>query len=437
MKIRSSSCLILLATWCFASTPALAAESIILRTAVTPEDAWLGQKVILHVDVLAKDGWAQLRKVADAEVQGAYLLRLETQGTRLSEAIDGDSYTGQRYEFMLFAQRAGEIVVPAVPVDVEVKRWGAGAASDIHRLSTPNTVFAARMPPGAEDLRGLITTSSLTANQEWEPELDDATVGDAIRRTITLRAADVSGIAFAPMLHGQIENLGIYPGEPTVEDRFARGTLDGTRVETVTYVFERPGKFEVPAMVFPWWDVRNQELKHLELPGLTLQVSGSANAESMPVDQSASQKNPWLVWAALLAALLAALVAFRSAGHIADRWTALRKTRSDTEAAYFRRVRRSLRSGDREAILRETMRWLDRMNDGSRPARLDEFMREYGDAGAQAAALDLAHSFSPEREKLDVAALRRGLKAARKRFRQAQRARKHVAGVLPGLNGAG
>ncbi len=413
---------------------ALAAEPIILRASVTPEDAWLGQKVILHFDVLARDGWAQLKKAGDAEVSGAYLLRLESQGTRLSETIDGDTYTGQRYEFMLFAQRAGTITVSPLPVDVEVKTWGADADSQIHRLSTPLIELVARTPPGAEGIRGLITTTSLTANQKWEPEIDSADVGDAIKRTITLRAEDVSGMAFTPMLHSQIEKLGIYPGEPTVEDKFARGKLTGTRVETVTYVFERPGEFEVPGIVLSWWDVRNRELKHLELPGLSLRVSGDATAEPVPVDQSTLQKGTRLQWLALLASLIAAVVVLRYGGGVADRWTTWRKSRSESEVNYFRRVLQSLRSGDQEAVLRDTMRWLDRINDGPRPARLDEFMRQYGDAGGQTVANDLAQSLSVDREGLDFAALRKDLKAARKNWQQAQRGRNPVIGALPGLN---
>jgi len=433
VKIRSNSRLILLATWCFASAFALAAEPIILRSSVSPEEAWLGQKVVLHIDVLAKDGWAQLKKTGDAEIPGAYLLRLETQGTRLNETIDGDSYTGQRYEFMLFAQRPGNITIPPVPVDVEVKRWGVGAATETHRMSTPNTVFVAQTPPGAEGIRGLISTSSLTASQKWEPELDDAGVGDAVKRTITLRAADVSGMAFTPMRYSEIENLGIYPGEPTVEDKFARGDLTGTRIETVTYVFERPGTFELPGIVYTWWDVRNQELKTIELPGLSMQVSGSVATESVPEEQTTRQTNAALKWAGVGALLLTVLFTLRPGGHIADRWTAWQKTRRDSEAAYFRRVLRSLRSGNREAMLRETMRWLDRINDEPRPARLDEFMRRYGNAGLQSAA----NGLSGDREKLAVASFTRGLKAARKNWRRAQRVRKHAAGVLPGLNSAG
>ena len=131
------------------ATNAQSAEDIVFRTSVTPEDAWVGQQILLQVDVLAKDGWAQLKKISETEVQGAYMLRLETQGTRLSETIDGDSYTGQRYEFMLFTQRDGNFVVPSMPVDVEVRQYGAGDGSKLSRMSLPVVEFATRTPPGS------------------------------------------------------------------------------------------------------------------------------------------------------------------------------------------------------------------------------------------------------------------------------------------------
>ncbi len=435
MKSKASVCLILFAIWFMTSVHVLAAEAIILRSSVTPEEAWVGQKVVLHVDVLAKDGWAQLKKVADAEVRGAYLLRLETQGTRLSETIDGDNYTGQRYEFVLFAQREGEITVPPLPVDVEVKTWGAGADSRIHRQSTPLIEFVARTPPGAEGIRGLISTTSLTANQEWEPENDSPKVGDAIKRSITFRAEDVSGMAFTPLLHSKIENLGIYPGEPTVEDKFARGDLIGTRVETVTYVIERPGETEIPGVVLTWWDVDAEELRRIELPGLSLQVAGSATAESMGFEQSAQQQNTRLLWSALLVVLIAAVIVLRFGGRAADRWIAWHKARSDSEAAYFRRIAQSARSGDQEAVLRDTMRWLDRINDDSRPARLDQFMQQYGDTSVQEAIFDLTHSLASNRDRSDIAALISGLTVARMRWQQAHRGTRRMTGLLPALNG--
>jgi len=414
---KSRACLALFAIWFIISDCALAAEPIILRTSVTPVTPWLGQKVIMHVDVLAKDSWAQLKKVGDVEVQGAYLLRLETQGTRLSETIEGDSYTGQRYEFMLFAQREGTLTVPPLPVDVEVRTWGAGGGTRIHRMSTPRVEFLARTPPGAEGIRGLISTVDLTANQHWEPETENPVVGDALKRTITLRAKDVSGMAFAPISHNRTEDLGIYPGEPEIDDRFARGDLTGTRIETVTYVFERAVEFEIPDLELAWWDVGAGELKQLVLPGLSLQVTGNAAAEPGPVEPPL-QNSPWLLWSALIAVLIATVVALRIGRGTANHWVAWRKARSEREVVYFRRIARSARMGDDRAVLRETMRWLDRINDESRPARLDQFLQKYGDAQAQD----------------NVSGLISALAVARKRWQRAQRHTGQVTGLLPEFN---
>jgi hypothetical protein len=412
------ACFALVFTCSVSSDSVPAAEEIILRTAVTPEEAWIGQKVVMHVDVLAKDGWAQLKKVTDAEVDGAYLLRLESQGTRLNETIDGDSYTGQRYDFMLFAQRDGKITVPPALVDVEIKTWGADGGARIERMSLPLVEFVARTPLGAEGIRGLISTRNLTASQDWDPETESPVVGDAIKRRITLRAEDVSGMAFAPTLHSEMENLGIYPGEPTVEDKFARGDLTGTRVETVTYIIERAGEFELPSVELSWWNIETEELQHIVLPGLLLQVTGGPAVASQP------NERPSRSTLISLFVIVVTLLVFGS--RLLALWTAWHRVRNESEATYFGRIRHSARSGDQTAVLSDTMRWLDRVNDDSQAARLDLFMQKYGDSRAREVVLE---GIEP-----DTMAFFNSLAAARKCWQRAQRGGE-AGNLLPDLNG--
>ena len=420
MKARAIYCLMLFVMPCMTTDYVLAADAVILRTAVTPEEAWVGQKVVLHVDVLAKDGWAQLRKVADAEVDGAYMLRLESQGTRLGETIEGASYSGQRYEFMLFAQRDGKLTIPPAPVDVEVKTWGAGGGTRIERMSLPGVEFIARTPPGAAGLHGLVSTSNLKAKQNWNPETASAMVGDAIKRTITLRAEDVSGMAFAPMQYSDIEGVGIYPNEPAVDDNYARGELAGSRAETVTYVFEHAGDIDIPDVYLSWWDISAEELKQIVLPGLSLSVKGGRIAES-GTEVAPYKRFSWL-------ALLAIAIATISFGRgLTGRWAAWRKSKKEQEATFFRQVRRSARSGDPKAVLRDTMRWLDRINLSGRPARLDQFLMRYGDGQSQAGTLDL--------DKPGIALFLVELAAARKRWQAANQSKQRAVGLLPEFNG--
>jgi len=426
VKVRATISLALFATCLALIEFALAADPIILRTAVTPREAWVGQKVVLHVDVLAKDGWAQLTKVADTSVDGAYLIRLETQGTRLGETLEGDSYSGQRYEFMVFAQRDGKLTVPSIPVDVEVKTWGAAGGAHTEQLQTPEVEIVASMPPGAEGIRGLISTSRLTANQRWDPKPESVVVGDAIRRTITMSAEDVSGMAFVPKRYGDIEDVGVYPGEPAVDDNFARGSLTGTRIETVTYVFERARDLEIPDILFSWWDINANELKQITLPGLSLQVAANPAVSpdnSQEIDDLQSKRLWW--WFVLAIVAIGAIVLLFGK-RISIRWTAWRKARREREVVYFQQVRRSARTGDPRALLRDTMRWLDRINDHTQPARLDEFLVQYGATQSRVDTLDL--------DRAGIALFMNQLSNARKQWQSAAQREYIVNRLLPDLN---
>jgi len=427
MKKYTSAILWSLFIGLLGNTLALAAGDIVLRSTVMPERAWVGQKVVLNIDVLAKDGWAQLPKGVDLEVAGAYLLDLESQGTRLGETIDGDAYTGQRYSFMLFAQREGEFAVPAVPVDVAITTWGVNGGTRIVRAKLPAAEFIARTPPGAEHVAALVSSVSLTANQSWEPETQTAMVGDAIKRSIVLRAKDVSGMAFSPTVFDAMDDIGVYPGEPSVEDQFDRGDFGGERVETVTYVFERAGRFEIPAVEITWWNTTAEELQHIVLPGLALEVTGELLAETAVSTKELQQSDRRTLWVALGVTALAMILLMFSVGRLVPVWRAWRKAEDESEAAYFRRIRRAVRSGDAAGVLRDTMRWLDRINDQSLPARLDSFLCRYGDAGEQAAVVGAGKSGTRK--------FFRNLAVARKHWRKTQADEKRADDLLPNLNG--
>ena len=122
----------------------LGAEGIVLRTAVTPTEVWVGQRASLNIDVLGKDGWAQIKTIRDFEIPGAYVMRTQSQGIRLQETIDGESYTGQRYQFSIYPQRGGTIAIPALPVEVTIRAWGLNAAETVQAAEIPGTTDTSR-----------------------------------------------------------------------------------------------------------------------------------------------------------------------------------------------------------------------------------------------------------------------------------------------------
>jgi hypothetical protein len=412
-----------------------AADDVILRTSTEPEQAWVGQRVRLSIEVLGADGWAQIPDMPAVEVPGAYVMRTESQGVRLSETISRTTYTGQRYQISVYCQRPGRLEIPPLPVTAVLKQWGINAAETPYQLTTPATSLICKVPPGAQGIHGLISTTRLEAEQAWSSRPDAASPGDAMTRTITMSADDVSAMAFPPTQHPEIEGVAIYPGQPSVDDETSRGEIRGRREESVTYVFEEPGAVALPEIVLSWWDIQNQRLRRIELPGLEISVKGERVPEPVAEPEVAPDEQP---------RGLVPLAALTVVGIVLGLWLGLRLGKwyqswrhawLESEGAAFRHVNAALRSGDPNSMTAAIMRWLDRLDPGARPARLDSFLEDHGDQSTRAAAASLSQSLASGEDFTETRALTHGLKKARSRLLHRRHTVRRAENVLPELNG--
>ncbi len=414
-----------------------AQQPVVVRAYFTPkENIWVGQRVTLHVDVLGRSGWAQIKQFRDFEISGALFLRVETQGTRIQETIGGESYSGQRYELLVFPKRAGTIQVSAVPLEVEIKSWGAGAQSSLTRINTPVLQFQANLPPGAQGETDLISTTEFQVRQHWQPETEKVKVGDSLKRTLRFQAADVPGLAFRPLSFDPIDGVATYPAPSQVEDRINRGSLTGYRSENVTYVFQTPGKVQLPDVVVTWWDISHKELKRERLEGQTLDVTPNpavqSSAASRVSGKSSSTGKRW--WPLLVLATIAVLAwAFHQ--RLQSSLQHWRQKRSDSEKAYFRRFVKAARSGNPAKVLNTLMQWLDHIDLMAVAARLDQFLEEYSDPSVAKEAEVLIQAIdSKTQRQWNGNALIRGIALARRKWTEQQHRSKTANQHLPFLN---
>ncbi len=411
-EIKRSSCLVSLRVglarrvsqliWCLVCiilllpVQAHAEDPVIVRTAITPDsNIWVGQQVVLQLDILALDGWADSRRLPEFDVSGAYLLRVETQGTRLSETISGGSYSGQRHEWLLFPQRGGEFNIPPTEIEAVVKTFGAETGNQHVSLKTVALDFAVDVPPGAEQIEGVISTTELKATQNWEPDQFTLRAGDGIKRTISFRAANVSGMAFTPLKHETVANLAIYPGEPDVADEINRGTLDyGKRVETFTYVPAKAGEYQIPDITISWWNIKRHKLHTQKLEGATLTVtkalkeSGSGDAVSIDAGRNLN----WTYLLLLSIALIALLFLWKR--RLYPAWKRHQTVRENSEPAWFKRFTKTSRKEELDETMAALMQWLDQLQLAEHPARLRHFMQEFGDEPGRRQTQNFIAAFS-------------------------------------------
>ncbi len=352
-----------------------------------PDTIWVGQRVSFYVEVLSATRFAENPQFDLPQVSGAILMRPPGSPMVAEKKIDGTTYTTQLHSFSVYPQRDGEIVV--APIEIRFRSTGDDKAGEPQRAATEELRFTARLPEGAEGLSVLISTKGLEVRETWTPQPSAAKVGDALTRKIVWKATDISGMAFPPLPEPEIEGIAVYPAEPEVRDTSNRGDLTGNRVDSMTFVFEKPGTYELPALVIPWFDLGDLQMKRIELPSLTLDVAENPNpidADTDGEDEAATDGPPPAPGESLRTAMkalgfvlaLGLLFGFayrRFHEPIARHLAARREARAHSEAAYLERAIRSCGENNALASLNNILHWLDRAVPGSEAATIASFAR--------------------------------------------------------------
>ncbi len=346
-------------------------------------EAWVGQRVTLAITLSTPDFFAGVPSFDLPDLPGAVVLPPAGSPAIGSETVGDTTYTTQRHEFAIYAQRPGVVRVPPFTVRFE-SNAGFGKPTVRRQVTTEAVSFTARTPPGAEGLGTVIAARDLRARDNWQPEPKSPKVGDAFTRTVTVTAADVPGMVFPPLRFDASEGLAAYPKPPAVEDRSDRGTLTGRRVETVTYVCERPGAATIPDRTLTWWDLDTKELMTVRLPGRTFQVAPDPKADPAPAPAPTATNRPgW--WWAVPAVAIVPLLGWGLFARLRPWWVRRRAARAESEPASFARFRDACRTADPHAVYVALLSWLERLG----PMTLDDFTTRANDPGLTDAVSDL------------------------------------------------
>jgi hypothetical protein len=300
-----------------ASSLALGQDAKVRASIGTQGELWVGQRVTLIIELLAPGFFSGAPSFDLPTSPGLLLVPPTGSPVVSSETIEGTSYTVQRHEAAIFARRAGEQTIPAIPIRIHFKRNPLDKDAVAETVKTEPLRFTAKLPPGAENLGNVISARDLKVEETWKPEPGKAKAGDAFTRTISFTAPDVPAMAFPPFPAGQIDGLGVYPKPPEVLDESGRGSLIGKRRDTITYVCQHAGQFTIPGARLTWFDLDAKGLRTIEFAARTFDVApnpalGTDNGTTAHRSERHST-SAWIITAlvAVLAALLS-LAAMRA-----------------------------------------------------------------------------------------------------------------------------
>ena len=261
----------------------------------------VGQEVRLVIEISTRRWFAGGTRIRHPEVPGLIVLQRDGFATNLSRREADQTWVIQQWQLELYPQLEGRFEIPAISLELAVNDATAGIVRGT--LATEPTGIAAAIPELMRNTPEWLAASDFSVQDKFDRELVALQPGDAFSRTLTFTATNLTAMMLPDYQPQAPDGLAIYPDQPRLENRSNRGEATAVHTETITYVVERAGRYQLPALNFNWWNTRAAR------PQLTSLAAVTIDAGRAPGAAAASfrlQKLPWHYLLALLPLLAAA-----------------------------------------------------------------------------------------------------------------------------------
>ena len=356
-----------------ATSQALAAAQPLARIVVHADESVLaGQQVTVDVQVLVPNFFMSAPDFPLFDMPGAIVTMPDETAVNLVEKIDGEDYSGIQKSYVITPLTEGELTFP--PVEITFKYAVEPGKPGDGKVTLPAQKISVKLPAAAVGPNGPVPLAHIAITESLDREAKGLKAGDALVRTVDIKADGMPSMMIPPPAFAASDGVRIYRKDPKLSDGEGnrQGFKQGERIETVTYVFEKPGDYVLPAVAIDWFDAATNKIETAKADEVKVTIAPApvtAPGLAPPEEAAPEKRAPPVGWRTLLAAIavLAAIAAVavlftrRWLPRLRD-WVARRRqAQQESEAAYFGKVERAFATGsDAMAVYKALDRWVSR-----------------------------------------------------------------------------
>ncbi|UPR37008.1 BatD family protein [Vibrio cyclitrophicus] len=234
---------------------------------ITPVKVSVNEQVILNIEVATPRWLTGGTRIGSIEIPNVISKQRNQLAINYTERVGGTTWSRQRWEVTLYPMTSGEFVIPTVPVRIQVS---APDGSNVGgTLYTHPIKFEASLPSGLlSDESPWFSATDVDVEQQWQRSNENLKVGDAVTRTVTIKAKDSLSVLLPDVLSNEsTQQYQAYPQPNRLDDTQERGDYRSSRLEETVYVIQQGGEFTLPEFSFQWWDSKNQRLESVVIKG--------------------------------------------------------------------------------------------------------------------------------------------------------------------------
>ncbi|WP_019342734.1 BatD family protein [Stutzerimonas stutzeri] len=286
---------------------------IFIDASLDHEVAYVQAQVLLTLRIYHSVSLYDDSTLSPLQMSDALVERLGEPRT-YEKDINGVRHGVIEIRYALFPQKSGELTIPAQLFSATAvapstgDQYGSrfGRTTQVKSPTIPLVVKPKPndYPAGA----AWLPARSLTLVEAWSPEPAGAQLGEALTRSVLLKADGLTSSQLPPITSPKVPGLRSYPDQPTLNNEVTANGISGSREQREALVATRAGDFQLPPIEVIWWNTVDDRLERSTLPGRNLLVADNPDLQQPAIDtpdipeqREARRLWPWQLSSALLA----------------------------------------------------------------------------------------------------------------------------------------
>lgn len=245
------------------------------------ENIVAGQRIDLNIEIATTQQLQKGVRIGLLELENAIVLQRQKFATNSTRQKDGRTWMVQQWTVQIFPLVSGPGHIPSLPIRVSLSKISPEEEKpEVHLIMTDPINFIVSRPEALNGVESWVASDTFDVTDRFDLPLDTLRVGDALTRTIRLKANSIPAMMLPETQTSDLEGLTVHRDLPRLTDQSNRGQLVGERIETLIYVPEKSGVRILPEHRFAWWDTQSEQLRWTILPERHLTVVGTGVGHS-------------------------------------------------------------------------------------------------------------------------------------------------------------
>jgi hypothetical protein len=241
------------------------AEIALDRTSV-----YVQQPFKVTITVLTATWYTAPLDFDNIQIPNAFTLPFD-QTTPGMFTVRGNQYAGLQFYFIVFPYTAGTFKIPPIHIVATTPPKGSYTAVKV-KLSTPPRSFTVKPVPDKLKGSNWLVAKNVFIKEHWNKSLQHLKVGDVIERTISIDAKGTLPQFIPPLHNASLHFASEYLQDPELDDERTDYDANGRLTQSMVYLLEKEGDFEIPPVEITWWNPLNSKLYKRAAPGVKIKV---------------------------------------------------------------------------------------------------------------------------------------------------------------------